>query len=85
MKRFRLPWIAFTIALLAGCGEPTHMQYDFGRCYAEAFAIQSDLSRTSAEGMQYPLTGVEGLEVRARVEEATTDTEEGLTVEESEE
>lgn len=72
----RLPFILLPLAI-GGCAEPMRLQYDHGRSYAEAFNRQADLTRTSAASGVYTLTGVEGLELRKRVEEATTDEEKG--------
>jgi hypothetical protein len=75
---------ALLLCLLSACGGPAYHQYDHGRAYDQAFDTQSHLERPSAQGQDYPLSGVEGIELRANVEEATTDTEETLTVEDTE-
>jgi hypothetical protein len=71
--------------VLAGCsGHTMHHQYDHGRAYSEAFEQQADTSRESAQGYEFELSGTEGLELRARVVEATTDEADSDTVEETE-
>lgn len=67
------------IALFTGCGQPLHQQYDLGRAYTESMQIQADLTRPSVEGADYALSGVEGLELRQRVTESSTDTETATT------
>ncbi len=74
---------ALLLAALCACSGPLK-QYDHGRAYTEAFDTQSDLDRESAQDDAYPLSGEEGIELRARASEASTDAEETLTVEESE-
>lgn len=63
--------------LLAGCAQPTHLQYDFGRASAAAFRTQADLGRASVANAQYPLSGDEGLALRQAVVKKTTDEESG--------
>ncbi len=76
-----------TFAILAGsllamaCGEPAHLQRTYGQAYTEAFTQQVDLDRPAAQDAQYALTGEEGLALRQRVAEATSDAEEGASVE----
>ena len=60
----------------AGCS-PTHMQYDFGRSFTESTRIQADLDRSTVRGTVYPLSGVEAVEIRLRVQESTSDEESG--------
>jgi len=74
--------LAILSVLAAGCGYQAH-QYDHGRAYEEAMATQADLTRESVRGQQYELSGEEGIALRSRVEEATTDEEKSDTVEES--
>ena len=66
-----LPWLAL------GCGSPLHLQYDHGRASALAFDAQANLSRPQTASSAYALTGTEGLEIRSRVFETTTDAESG--------
>ena len=68
--------------LAAGCGYQAH-QYDHRRAYEEAFATQADLTRESVQGQEYELSGTEGVALRARVEEATTEKKEQDTIKES--
>lgn len=65
------------LLLLAACGSPTHLQYDFGRANWQSQQIQADLARPSAAEAVYPLTGAEALKIRANVQEASTDEESG--------
>lgn len=68
--------LAFAVAALAmGCGYPRHLQYDYGRSFQQSLTQQADLTRPSAANGAYPLSGVDGLEMRARVQEVTTDAE----------
>ena len=69
--------LAFAASLfgLAGCGQPTHLQYDYGRSFQAAFVAQADLSRPSAAHGDYPLSGVEGLALRQAVTKTSTDVE----------
>jgi len=62
---------------LVGCTQPLHQQYDLGRAYTEAFNAQADLSRDHVTNVGYELSGVEGLELRQRVVEESTDAESG--------
>ncbi len=75
---------ALIFCLLPACAGQVAHQYDHGRSYTETFAVQSDLNRPSALDQDYSLTGIEGVELRARAEEATTDEEETTTVKDSE-
>lgn len=63
--------------LLAGCAEPRHLTYDFGRSYAGAFTAQSDLTRPSAATEQYALYGIEGVKIRLLVQEAVAEQKTG--------
>jgi hypothetical protein len=74
MTRFLL---VLALASLTGCASRAHLQYDHGRAYLATTAAQADLSRAAAEESAYPLTGEEGLELRQRVVESSTDTETG--------
>ena len=65
------------VATLAGCGQPAHLQYDFGRAYTDAMHTQADLGRSSVASSAYPLSGFEGIELRTRVTEESTDAESG--------
>ena len=58
---------------LAGCKAPVHMSYDYGRAYQATFGVQSDLTRESAMASQYPLGGIEGVEIRLAVTDTTTE------------
>lgn len=65
------------IALSLPACKQGHLQYDFGRAYSQAMVTQADLSRPSVADSAFPLTGVEGIELRVRVTEQTTDAESG--------
>lgn len=73
----RLSLLIAALALATSCGHPQTLSYDYGRAYDAAFAAQADLTRASAADLDYPLSGVEGIELRRRVEESTTDEESG--------
>lgn len=63
----RSPLLVALLAL-AGCAQPLHLQYDFGRATLAAAAAQADLNRTGSAEAAYPLTGAEALEIRANVQ-----------------
>ena len=75
MKLMHLtPVMGLGICLLApACKAPNHMSYDFGRAYQATFPVQSDLTRESVMSLQHPLGGLEGVEIRLKVTEGTTD------------
>lgn len=73
----RALFVLSVLTLAAGCGHPQTLTYDYGRAYEAAFAAQADLTRPSAKGLDYPLSGTEGIELRLRVQEETTDEESG--------
>lgn len=59
------------------CGHPRQLQYDHGRAFQAAMATQADLDRPAAAESAYPITGIEGMELRARATESATDQESG--------
>lgn len=65
------------LLLAAGCGQPTHLQYDFGRSYVDALSAQADLGRPSVADAAYPLSGAEGIKLREIVVKESTDDESG--------
>ncbi len=65
------------ILTLLACGQPAHLQYDFGRSYTESIATQSTLDRASASSDAYALAGKDALATREQVRKAATDTEKG--------
>lgn len=73
----RIVLVLASLAALTACGQPTHLQYDYGRAYTAAFDAQADRTRPSAANAVYELNGTEGLEIRARAQENTTDAESG--------
>ena len=73
----RVLFALLPLAALAGCGSPTHLQYDYSRCFTATLATQADLGRSSAADADYPLSGPEGIALRQRVVEEATDTESG--------
>lgn len=73
----RTPLMALLLAALTACGHPQTLTYDYGRSFEEAFSTQADLTRPSVQGLAYPLSGVEGIALRQRVQEETTDEESG--------
>lgn len=60
---------------LAGCGQPVHLQYDYGRSYQTAFNAQADLSRPSAAHSAYALSGDEGAALRREVVKESSNAE----------
>jgi hypothetical protein len=69
----RLLLLALSIA--GGCASPLHLTYDYGRCFTSAFTLQADLTRPSIASSTYYLYGVEAAEIRIRVREESTDSE----------
>jgi hypothetical protein len=55
------------------------LQRDHGRAYAEAFSLQADLERATVRGVTFPLDGFEGLKLRERQLDSSTDKESGKT------
>lgn len=72
----KLHHVLVLLALGAGCGQ-RNLQYDFGRSYTAAMITQADRGRPSAADAAYPLNGNEGVQLRLRVTESTTDEESG--------
>lgn len=77
MTRTPLLLCAAGLVLGAGCGSPKHLQYSFGESTAATLEIQADRGRPTVTDAAYPLTGFEGLELRMRVTEESTDEESG--------
>ncbi len=65
------------ILWMAACSHPKTLQYDFGNSYNDVFATQSDLERLTVADQTYPLNGMEGLLIRYRAMEESTDKESG--------
>jgi len=61
-------FLLLALAPLAGCAQPVHLQYDFGRAYTESMQIQANLDRPTAAQANYPLSGTEAILIRANVE-----------------
>lgn len=67
-----------TLLLLAlGCAQPLHLQYDYGRAFAESMSLQMDRQRPAVAKSEYELAGAEGLKLRENVEKATTEEKSG--------
>ncbi len=66
-----------TLLGILACGQPTHIQYDFGRSYHEAAAVQGTLDRASAANADYELAGIDALASREQARKAATDAEKG--------
>lgn len=64
-------------AALSGCAHHQFMQPGHSETFNEVMAVQADLGRPTVANAAYPLTGFEGLELRQRVTEQSTDTESG--------
>jgi hypothetical protein len=71
MNRFLFLSALAGAALSSGCIRPHRLQYDYGRSYSEAFAMQTDTSRASVKNNVPSLSGDEGLALRKAVEEET--------------
>lgn len=69
--------MTFVLSTFFACGQPAHMQYDFGRSYNESVALQSTLDRATAADAAYKLGGAEALLVREATRSAATDKEKG--------
>ena len=61
------------LTLLAGCGSPTHLQYDHGRASNQAFSAQGNLARPEVVDAMPVLQGPEALLIRMAVQQKTTD------------
>lgn len=61
------------LALLAGCGSPTHLQYDHGRASNQAFSSQANLARPEVVADTPVLQGPEALLIRGSVHQKSTD------------
>jgi len=75
MRTLTLSLALVGVVGLIGCGHPQKLGPDFAECYNAAFEAQADLTRASAVDDQYPLSGMEAMEIRMRVQEAATDEE----------
>jgi len=60
--------LLLSLVPLAGCAQPVHLQYDFGRAYSESMQLQANLDRPTAAQANYPLSGTEAILIRANVE-----------------
>lgn len=69
--------LALLLPLLAACGQPTHLQYDYGRSYNAAFNAQADLTRPSVANAAYPLSGQEAEAIRTAAEKSTSEEKSG--------
>ncbi|MFH1463574.1 MAG: hypothetical protein ABIO70_04235 [Pseudomonadota bacterium] len=74
------PALLLPLLLGAGCNPALRQQVDYGNCYRYAFEQQADLSRPLSVDDAYPLSGKEGLLLRALLDEATGDEEQDKTV-----
>ena len=62
---------------LTGCATTRDLDHDHARCFNQVLTIQADLGRPTVANAAYTLTGFEGLELRKRVTEESTDKESG--------
>jgi hypothetical protein len=76
--------LSLALLLASGCGAGLHHQYDHGRAYQQAFDQQADIERESVQDADFELTGIEGLFLRLRVYESTTDAEDTQSVQDTE-
>lgn len=72
---YRLLIIISCSALFAGCAQPAHLSYDFGRSYSETMTAQADLSRPAIAMTNYHLYGLEAVSIRLNVEAAAQSAE----------
>lgn len=75
MRTF-LPLAALALGL-AGCGHKRILQEGHGNAFEASMAIQADRGRPTVADSAYSLTGFEGIELRLRVTEESTDEESG--------
>lgn len=61
--------------LAAGCKQPLHLQYDYGRAFVETLRVQADLTRPSVQYQTYSLYGIEAVKIRLNVSQSTADAE----------
>jgi hypothetical protein len=76
MNRFLLTALA-AAALASGCIRPNRLQYDYGRSFSEAYAVQADTSRASVKDNVPSLSGDEGLALRQAVFDETSEAKSG--------
>lgn len=69
------PLVLLLPFVLAACGHPRQLQYDYGRSYEASLATQADLARPSAADAAYALSGVEGIALRTLATKSSTDEE----------
>ena len=72
MTRFLVLTALAAATLASGCIRPNRLQYDYGRCYSEAYSVQADVGRASVKDNVPALSGVEGMALRAAVVEETS-------------
>jgi len=69
--------LALSALVLGGCAHRPTLQDRHAECFNQSLAIQADLGRPTVANAAYSLTGFEGLELRQRVTEKSTDAESG--------
>jgi hypothetical protein len=72
MNRFLVLSALAAAALASGCIRPNRLQYDYGRSFSEAYAVQADTTRASVKDNTPALSGAEGLALRQAVVEQTS-------------
>ena len=77
MNRFLVLSALAAATLASGCIRPNRLQYDYGRAYSEAYAVQADLTRASVKDNVPVLSGIEGMALRAAVVEETSSQKSG--------
>lgn len=75
----KLTTTALAIAMLTGCAGRSHLGFEFGQSFSNAFTTQADLTRASIAASEYKLSGQEAASIRLQVQVATTDAESGDT------
>lgn len=63
----KIPSALVLLCSLAGCAQPLHLQYDFGRAYTQSMQTQANLDRPTVAQSVYPLSGTEALLMRENV------------------
>jgi hypothetical protein len=77
MSRFFVLTALAAATLASGCIRPNRLQYDYGRCYSEAYSVQADTGRASVKDNVPALSGIEGLALRQAVIDETTEAKSG--------
>lgn len=69
--------LTLTALLLGGCAHKRILQEGHGEAFETSLALQADRGRPTVADADYTITGFEGIELRLRVTEESTDEESG--------